>query len=337
VTDAKSADLSDIEKSAVLLMSIGQDQAAEVLRYLSAQEINRLSAAMARLSSMSTAAVSGVFKEFTDLMLQQTSIGVGGEAYLRGALEKALGAEKAAGLVERIQHGGEFGRIDAVKLTDPRVLVEMIRSEHPQIVAMILGYMEPERAAELIRYLPDDLVDQVVPRLATLDSIPPAAVRELNEALEDLMAADLQHVRLTVGGIKVAANILNRFDATRAQHVLDSIKDVDQDLAQRIKDNMFVFQDLMAVDDRNFQLLLREVDQNLLVPALKGADENLRDKVFRNLSQRAAESLREEIDAKGPMRMSEVEAAQKEILAAAQRLEQEGKIILRTDTNDLVA
>lgn len=334
---SSSAELTNIEKSAVVMMSIGQDEAAEVLKFLTPREINRLSSAMARLSGVSKTVAEGVFKEFTDEMLQQTTIGVGSEDYLRGALEKALGSEKASSLVERLKHGGDSAGIEAVKWQDPRVLVEMIRFEHPQIVAMILAYMEPEQAQELIRYLPDSLVEQAIPRLATLDAIPPTAIRELNEALEDLLTSDATQGRFSVGGVKVAANILNHFEAARSQNVISSIKEVDPELAQRIVDSMFVFNDLIAVDDRNFQLLLREVDQNLLVPALKGADPGLRDKVFRNLSQRAAESLREEIDAKGPMRLSEVEAAQKEILAAAQRLESEGKIILRTDSQDLVA
>ena len=319
------------------MMSIGQDEAAEVIKFLSPREINRLSAAMARLSSVSAAAAEGVFKEFTDLMLQQTSIGAGAEDFLRGALEKALGPDRAAELVERIKHGGDVNGIEAVKGQNPRAIAEMIKAEHPQIGAMILAYLDAAQAQEVIHHLPDQVVDQIIPRIATLDSIPPAALRELNEALKDVLSTDSQNVQVSVGGVKAAANILNRVESARSQNVLTMIKEVDPDLAQRIFDNMFVFDDLGAMDDRNFQILLREVDQNLLVPALKGADPALRDKVFRNLSQRSADSLREEIEAKGPMRLSEVEAAQKEIVAAAQRLEAEGKIILRTDANELVA
>jgi flagellar motor switch protein FliG len=330
------AELTDTEKSAIVMMSIGQDEAAQVMKFLSPREINCLSTAMARLTGVSQVEAEVVFKEFTDLMLQQTAIGAGAEEFLRGALEKALGPDRAAELVERIKHGGDSNGIEAVKGQNPRSIADMIKAEHPQIGAMILAYLDAGQAQEVIHHLPDAVVDQIIPRLATLDSIPPAALRELNEALKDVLATDSQH-QVSVGGVKAAASILNRVESARSQNVLTMIKEVDPDLAQRIFDNMFVFDDLGAVDDRNFQILLREVDQNLLVPALKGAEPALRDKVFRNLSQRSADSLREEIDAKGPMRLTEVEAAQKEIIAAAQRLEAEGKIILRTDANELVA
>lgn len=336
-TPNEAVDLADIDKCAVVMMSIGQDEAAKVMKHLSSREIGRLSEAMARLSTVSKTVAEGVFKEFTDLMLQQTAIGLGAEDYLRGALEKALGPERAASLVDRLKQGGDLAGIEAIKRYDPRVLVEMIKAEHPQIVAMILGYMEPDQAQDVIRFLPERMVVEVIPRLATLDAIPRNAIRELNEALEDLLVADSQQIRLSVGGIKAAANLLNGFDQTRVKTVLDAIKELDPTLAQNLIDSMFVFQDLMGVEDRDFQLLLREIDQNLLVPALKGTTPDLMDKVFRNLSQRAAEALKEEIETKGPMRAAEVAAAQKEILAAAQRLEAEGKITLRTSAEDLVA
>lgn len=330
--------LSDIEKAAVLMMSIGQDEAAAVIKFLSPREINRLSAAMARLSKIPKGAAEHVFHDFAGLMNQQTTIGLGAKEYVRGALVRALGEDRAAGLLERLMHGGDSAGIEAVKWQDPKVVAEMIKSEHPQIIAIILAYVEPEQAQEVVQHLPDRIVEQVIPRLATLDAIPPTAIHELNEALEDQLAGDSPQVRLSaVGGVKAAAEILNRLEASRSQNVLNSITQFDTDLAQRIYDSMFVFHDLVEVDDRSIQILLREIDQNLLVAALKVADATLRDKIFRNLSQRAAEALREDIEAKGPMRLVEVEAAQKEILATAQRLETEGKIILRTDAKDLVA
>jgi flagellar motor switch protein FliG len=338
VPENKTNDLSDIEKAAVLMTLIGQKEAAEVIKHLSPREINRLSSVMARLPAIPKGQVEGVFQEFAGLMTEQTTIGLGAEAYLRGALVEALGEKRAAGLLERLMHGGDSAGIEAVKWQDPRVVADLIKSEHPQIVAMILAYMEADQAHEVVNYLPDELVAQVVPRLATLDMIPPNAIEELNEALEDQLVGESQQIRLTtVGGVKAAADILNHFDASRSQAVLNAIKTFDSDLAQRIYDNMFVFGDLIEVDDRSMQALLRDVDQNLLVPALKGADAALREKFFRNLSQRAAQALQEEIEMKGPLRLSEVEAAQKTILATAQQMESEGKIILRSDVKDLVA
>jgi flagellar motor switch protein FliG len=333
-----STNLSPAEKAAVLMMALGEADAAEVIKFLSPREVNRLSGAIARLNKVPKTTVENVMGEFVARIRDETAIGLGVTEYLRGALGKALGEERASALLERIMNGGDSAGIEAVKWEDPRVVAEMIREEHPQIIAMILAYVEPEQAQDVMQALPDGVIEQVIPRLATLEVIPPSAVRELNEALEDQLAGEAQQVRLSnVGGIKAAAEILNRFEASRAQSVLDRIKSMDPDLSQRIYDNMFVFHDLLEVDDRSIRTLLQEINQALLVPALKGVDTALREKVTRNMSQRAAESLNEEIEAKGPVRVAEVEAAQKEIITVAKRLEQEGRIILRTDAKDLVA
>jgi flagellar motor switch protein FliG len=318
------------------MLSIGEEVAAEVMRHMTQLEINLLSVAMARISNVSKSEVTEIFQEFVDMMLQETSIGIGSEAYVRGVLEQALGAEKAERLAGRLNQGDYFAGIEAVQLQDPRVLAEMIKSEHPQIVAMIFAYMEPEQADALIQFLPPELVEQVIPRLATLDSIPPAAIRELNESIEDLLAGESQQMRVSVGGVNMAAKILNRIDTQRVESILKQIGTVDADLAQAIENSMFVFEDLIRVDDRNFQMLMRSVDQKLLVSALKGADPKLLEKVMRNLSQRSAEMLRDEISSRGPMRVVEIDAAKREIVGIAQRLEREGSIILATDAGDLV-
>jgi flagellar motor switch protein FliG len=328
--------LSDVEKSAVVMLSIGESAAAEVMKHMSQLEINLLSVAMARISSISRAECASVFQEFIDTMLQESSIGIGSAQYVHGVLEQALGPEKAERLAARLNQGDYFAGIEAVQLQDPRVLAEMIKSEHPQIVAMIFAYMEPEQADALIQFLPHELVEQVIPRLATLESIPPAAIRELNESIEDLLAGEAQQVRVSVGGVGMAAKILNRIDQPRVEGILKNIGSIDPELAQRIERSMFVFEDLVRIDDRNFQIMLRAVDQKLLASALKGADPKMLEKVLRNLSQRSAEMLREEISARGPMRVTEIEEARREIVATAQRLEREGTIILPTDAGDLV-
>jgi flagellar motor switch protein FliG len=336
VSSDQPAELSGIEKSAVLMMSVGQDVAAEVVKQLSQLEINLLAVAMARIAQVSKQAVPTVFREFVDLMLQETSIGIGAEEYVSGVLERALGAEPAARLVGRLKQGDYSAGIEAINWQEPRALAEKLKAEHPQIVAMIFAYLEPERAQALIQHLPDDLVEQVIPRLAMLDSIPPTAIRELNDSLEHLLVGEASQAAVSLGGVDTAAKILNRIGAERSQRVLTAIGDVDPELAQTLTDNMFVFEDLASVDDRNFQILLRGLDQNLLVVALKGAPPGLLEKVLRNLSQRAAEMLREEIEARGPMRHSEVDAAKKEILAAALALEREGKVVLRSAPGDMV-
>jgi len=333
----KPADLTEVEKSAVVMMSIGQEAAAEVVKFLSQPEINLLSMAMARISSVSKNSAASVLQEFVAVLRQESSIGIAAEDYVRGVLEKALGTEQADRFASGLKQGRYPAGIEAVKWQDPRALAEMIKSENPQIVAMISAHLEPEQAKTLMEHLPDELVEQVIPRLAVLDAIPPTAIQELNESLEHLLAGGPPRARISVGGVDVAAKILNSIGAERAGRVLDTIGNIDRELAQVLSDNMFVFEDLFTIDDRSFQILLRAVDQKLLVSALKGTTSELRDKVLRNLSQRASEILREEIEARGPMRLAEVDAAKKELVAAAKALEREGKVILRTSPGDLVS
>lgn len=333
----KPADLTEVEKSAVVMMSIGQEAAAEVVKFLSQPEINLLSRAMARISSVAKNSAASVLQEFVAVLRQESSIGIGAEDYVRGVLEKALGTEQADRFANGLKQGRYSAGIEAVKWQDPRALAEMIKSENPQIVAMISAHLEPEQAKTLMEHLPDELVEQVIPRLAVLDAIPPTAIQELNESLEHLLAGGPPRARISVGGVDVAAKILNSIGAERAGRVLDTIGNIDRELAQVLSDNMFVFEDLFTIDDRSFQILLRAVDQKLLVSALKGTTLELRDKVLRNLSQRASEILREEIEARGPMRLAEVDAAKKELVAAAKALEREGKVILRTSPGDLVS
>jgi flagellar motor switch protein FliG len=333
----KPVNLSEIEKSAVLLMSIGQDAAAEVVKSLSQLEINQLAVAMTRISDVPQDAADSVLREFVDVLTQDGIAGIHPEEYLAGVLDKALGPERAGRMVERLKLGDYSAGIDAMQSQDPRALADLIKAEHPQIIAMIFAYLEPEQAQALIDHLPDEVVEQAMPRLAMLDTIPPAALRELNDSLEQLLSGEVDRSPVAVGGIDAAAKILNRIGDARAKRVLQVIGELDAGVAQTLTDRMFIFEDLVGVDDRNFQVLLRAVDQKLLVAALKGASSALQDKVLRNLSQRAAEMLREEAEARGPMRVAEVEAARKEILTTAMSLEREGRIILRTAPGDMVA
>jgi len=332
-------DLSDVDKAAVLLLSIGQEAAAEVIKFMSQPEINVLTQAMTRISKVPQSAVTAVFEEYTDLMSQETSLGIGSGAYVNEVLEMALGSGEAKRLVGRLKHEEYFPAIEAVRWQDPRVLAEMIKSEHPQIIAMIFAQLESEQLDALIRHLPEDLVEQVLPRLATLDTIPPTALRELNEAIEDLLAGagDVQQERVSIGGVTMAGKLLGRLDGPLAERIVGQINDIDPELGQKLADSMFSFHDLIEVDDRNFQVLLRAIDQRLLVSALKGADPAMAAKVMRNLSQRAAEMLRDEIGARGPMRAADVEAAQREVVEIARRLESEKKIMLGSGNEKMVA
>ncbi|HEX3860951.1 MAG TPA: flagellar motor switch protein FliG [Stellaceae bacterium] len=334
----KTVELNDTEKAAVLLLSIGPEAAAEIIKFMSQPEINLLTQAMTHISKVPQQAVTAVFEEYTDLMLQETSLGLGASAYVSEVLERALGVGEAKRLVGRLKHDEYFAGIEAVQWQEPRVLAELIKSEHPQIIAMILAHLEGEQVDALIRHLPEELVEQVIPRLATLDTIPPTVLRELNEAIEDLLSGDVQQDdRIAIGGVTMAGKILHRIEGPMVERIMAQIQEVDPELAQRIADSMFAFEDLINVDDRNFQVLLRAIDQRLLVSALKGADSAMQSKVMRNLSQRAAEMLRDEIGARGPMRASDVETAKREIIEIARRLESERKIILGAGTEKMVA
>ena len=336
-TSGAPADLSDIEKSAMVMMMIGQETAAQVVKFLSQPEVNRLSMAMTQIAAVRRETAAAVLGEFAERMRAGDDFNIrDGQAYVRGVLEKALGTEKADQLLGRLQQGVYGAGLDAIKWQDPRDLAEMIKAEHPQIVAMIAAYLEPEQAQAVMQHLPDELVGQVIPRLAMLDALPPSAIQELNESLENLLAGDPQPARVSIGGVDVAAKILNRIGSSRAGPVLNAIGAIDPRLAGMLTERMFVFEDLFEIDDRSFQILLRTIDQKRLVSALKGTPRRLQDKVLSNLSQRAAQMLREEIDACGPMRQAEIDDARKEILASAQALERDGKIILRSPA-DLVA
>ena len=313
---SKPIRLSDVEKSAVVLLSIGEEAAAQVMKHMTQLEINLLSLAMARISHVSKTEVTTVFQEFVDLMLEEIPISIGGESYVHDVLEQALGPEKAERLATRLSQGDYFAGVEAVQLQDPRVLAELIKSEQPQIIAAIFAYMEPEQADALIQHLPPEIVELLVPRLAT-------------------------QVRPPGGGVSIAARILNRIDAERAEAVLEQISAVDAELADVIKaeastNGMFIFEDLEQLDDRSLQMLLRSISQRLLASALSDADPVLLQKIMRNLSRRSAEMLREEIFARDPVSADEIDAARSEVVATAQRLEGGGTIILPTSVGALV-
>ena len=313
---SKPIRLSDVEKSAVVLLSIGEEAAAQVMKHMTQLEINLLSLAMARISHVSKTEVTTVFQEFVDLMLEEIPISIGGESYVHDVLEQALGPEKAERLATRLSQGDYFAGVEAVQLQDPRVLAELIKSEQPQIIAAIFAYMEPEQADALIQHLPPEIVELLVPRLAT-------------------------QVRPPGGGVSIAARILNRIDAERAEAVLEQISAVDAELADVIKaeastNGMFIFEDLEQLDDRSLQMLLRSLNQRLLASALSDADPILLEKIMRNLSRRSAEMLREEIFARDPVAVDEIDAARSEIVATAKRLERDGTIILPTSVGALV-
>lgn len=317
-----------IEKSAILLLTIGQDEAAEVLRNLGPKEVQKLGHAMAALKQVPRERVEAVINEFHEHTAKGAPVSVDEEA-IKAMLTKALGDDKAANLISRIMQGGDTAGIESLKWVDAPTVADLIKNEHPQIIATILVHLEFDQAGEVLKHFSERLRNDVLLRIATLDGVQPIALRELNEALTRLMAGASSSVKkAAMGGVRHAAEILNYVGQQAETGILDNVRDYDPDLAQKILDEMFVFENLMDVDDRGIQLLLREIQSDSLILALKGAPPDLREKIFKNMSQRAAEMLREDLESKGPVRLSEVEAEQKEILKIARRLAEEGQIQL---------
>jgi flagellar motor switch protein FliG len=314
-------------RSAILMMAIGEEQAGEVFKFLTPGEVQKVGQAMARLKRVSPEQMATVLRAFRHAATQQTAIGTASDQYLRSALTRALGSDRAAALIDRILQVQENRGIDSLKWMDAVSVAELIRGEHPQIVATILVHLDPDQAAGVLSALDERMRNDVVLRIATLEGVQPAAMQDLNDVLGQLLGGGEPAGRSTLDGVQAAAEILNRMGPMEAA-VSAHIRDVDAELAQRIEDRMFLFDDLLELDDRDIQLLLREVQSETLVVALKGAGHALQEKFFRNLSQRAAEMLREDLEARGPVRLSEVEAEQREILRIAHRLAGEGLVVL---------
>jgi flagellar motor switch protein FliG len=322
-------DEAGLHDSAVLLLSLGEERAAEVFKYLSPKEVQKLGATMAKLKTVTREKVDTVLARFHRAATEQTSFGSDSDEYIRAVLTNALGEDKAKILLDRILAGSDVSGIEGLKWMDGATVAELVKNEHPQIIASILVHLEREHASEILVHFTERLRNDVVLRIATLDGIQPAALKELNEVLAKLLSGGADNLKkAAMGGARVAAEILNFAGAKHESAILDAVKAYDADLAQKIVDEMFVFDNLIDLDDKGLQLLLREVQSEQLVVALKGASEELREKIFRNMSQRAAEMLKDDLESKGPVKLSEVEAQQKEILKIVRRLVEEGQIAL---------
>ena len=321
-------DMSGTEKAALLLMTLGEREAAEVLKYMEANEVHRLGTAMATLKSVSRNEADKVLDVFILDVEDQTALGVDTENYVRKLLGNAFGASKANAFIERIVSGDDAKGLDALKWMSSREVVDIIQDEHPQIIAIVLAYLESGQAAEVIEKLPEEMRADIVMRVARLTDIQQSALAEIENLIANKSADSSRGVTRKVGGDKVAAGIINALKADRGEQLLEQIKEKNEELSERIQDMMFVFETLLQVDDRGIQALLREISNDLLVVALKGCDPAISDKILGNMSKRAATLLREDMDAKGPIKLSDVEQSQKEILDIARRLADSGDINL---------
>ena len=317
-----------VQKSAILLLSLGAEVASEVCKHLSPKEVHKIGEAMANITGISRDQVNDVLIDFHASAGEKTAIGTDSAEYIRSVLTKALGDDKANNLLNRIMHGGDTSGIEGLKWMDAPSVAELIKDEHPQIIATILVHLERDQASDILKHFTERLRNDTLLRIATLDGIQPTALKELNDVMNRLLSGGKNIKESAMGGVRVAAEILNFMGTTLEATVIDGVRLHDADLAQKIIDEMFVFDNLVDVDDRGIQLLLREIQSESLIIALKGAHEALREKFLKNMSARAREALEEDLEAKGPVRVSEVEAEQKEILKIVRRLSEEGQIVI---------
>jgi flagellar motor switch protein FliG len=327
-TGGELSSLDHKSRAAILLMSLGEKDAAELLKHLGPKEVQAVGATMAALKDVTQTQVEGVVAEFLDSLSGQTGLGLGADEYIRNMLTQALGTEKAGGLIDRILLGGNTTGLDTLKWMESRAVSDIIRHEHPQIQAIVIAYLDADQAAEILYNFDEKVRLDIMMRVSSLQAVQPAALMELNDILEKQFSGSQGQQTTAMGGVKVTASIINNLDSALSGEILEQIKEMDEEMGVQIQDLMFVFENLNDVDDRGIQVLLREVSGDLLTLALKGADEDLKEKIFRNMSKRASELLRDDLEAKGPVKVSEVENAQKEVLVIARRMADAGEIVL---------
>jgi flagellar motor switch protein FliG len=329
-------DEQGLENAAILLMSLGEEEAAQVFRHLEPKEVQRLGETIAKMKTITRDKVDSVLEKFSTVAAQHSSLVPDTDQYVRSVLKKALGDDKANLLLDRILQGSDIAGIESLKWMDASSVAELLRNEHPQIAAAILVHLEHDQCSAVLKAFAERQRNEVLVRIATLDGIQPSALKDLNEVLSRVLSGsggDNQR-KASLGGVKTAAEIINLLGGSVETSVLDFIREADADLAQKIMDNMFTFDDVEKIDDKGLQALLKEVQGDSLVIALKGASTELRDKIFKNMSSRAAETLREDLESRGPVRLSEVEAEQKEVMKTVRRLVEEGQIVLSGGGDD---
>jgi len=322
------------ESAAILLMSLGEEQAAEVFKHLAPKEVQKLGEAIAKMKAVPRERVDEVMTRFATVAAEQQPLVADTDEYVKVVLRRALGDDKANLLIDRIMQGNDVSGLESLKWMDAAAVAELLRNEHPQIVAAVLVHLDPEHASAVVKAFGERQRNEVMVRIATLDGIQPLALKDLNDVMTKLLAGGDRLRKASLGGAKAAAEIINNLGSAIETSVLDYIREADNELAQKVMDSMFTFDDLIKLDDKGIQALLKEVQSESLVIALKGASPELRERVFKNMSTRAAETLREDLESRGPVRLSEVEAEQKEMLKTVRRLTDEGQIVMATGAAD---
>jgi flagellar motor switch protein FliG len=320
---------SGLTKGAILMLALGEEGASQVMKYLGPREVQKLGEAMTSMKSIPQEEVETVLESFNTVVDLNSSLGLDSNDYIRTVLTKALGDDKASSLLNRILGGGsDASGIESLKWMDSESVADLVNNEHPQTIATILVHLERDQACEVLNCFTERLRNDVLLRIATLSGVQPTALRELNDVLTKLLSGNDVMKKQPMGGTRTAADILNFMSGDNEAAAMEYLKSYDPEMAQKIMDEMFVFENILDIEDRSIQLLLREVQSDSLIIALKGASEEMREKIFKNMSQRAAEMMRDDLESKGPVRLSEVEMQQKEILVIVRRLADEGQISL---------
>jgi len=320
--------LTGTQKSAILMMLLGEEEAAEILKNLSPKEVQHLGGAMYSVRNTDQETVNAVLDEFLAIIKRQTSLGLGAGNYIRNVLNRALGEDKAQSVLSRITPASSERPIEILDWMDGRSIAELLQDEHPQIIALIVSYLDYSQASDVLNLLPEDLQPEIVQRIATLETVDPEALRELELVMQMKFKANTSLRSTKVGGVKAAAKIMNFTKANMEKRILGAIRRNDKDLMQAIQDNMFTFDNLSMSDDRSLQTLLRSLETEDLIMALKGATVELQEKMFGCMSSRAAANIKDEMEVLGPVRLTEVQSAQKQIIEVARRMSDEGTIVL---------
>jgi flagellar motor switch protein FliG len=333
---SKPGDLAGTERAAILLMSLGEQDAANLLKQLDARDVQRLGVAMAELKEVSREQMTSVLDNFIGVVDGKANLASGSQDYVRRVLTQAVGKQKTDLLLDRVSTGHTGQGIEALKWMDAKAVAQIISGEHPQIAAIVLSHLDPEQSATILPLLTDEMRTEVLMRIATLNEVPQNALTELDQLVERQANVAPPAPLRRIGGARTVANILNAMERDKSGEELGRIEKADAEMHLKIKDLLFIFDNLKDVDDRGIQALLREVGSDTLSVALRGAEPEVQEKILKNMSKRAAEILKDDMEARGPVKLVEVEAAQKEIVVIAQRLSEEGTINLGGKGTDLV-
>ena len=336
-TGRKKPHLSGRQKAAVFLVTLGSELSAEVFKHLREDEIEALTFEIARLETFDNEQKEEVLQEFQELMMAQDFINTGGIDYARELLEKSLGSQKAVDIINRLTTSLQVRPFDFIRRTDPTHLLNFIQQEHPQTIALILAYLEPQKASIILGSLPNEIQSDVAKRIATMDRTSPETLREVERVLEKKLASISSEDYTAAGGVESIVEILNLVDRSTEKVIIESLEEEDPELAEDIKKRMFVFEDIVMLDDRAIQKVMREVDTAELAKALKAVDSEVQDKIFRNMSKRAAALLKDDMEYMGPIRMKDVEESQQRIVSIIRKLEEQGEIVVaRAGEDELV-